>query len=48
MASFSEWFKNLFSRKKKKEQEEWDKLYSDTTLKADNLSLEPEKDPWRT
>lgn len=40
-----EFFKSAFSRKKK--QEEWDARFTDTT-RADNLPLDPAKDPWRT
>ena len=41
-----QWLKKIFSRKQK--QQEWDNLYNDTTLKADNLPLDPKNDPWRT
>lgn len=44
--SFFQWLKNAFSRKKK--QQEWDNLHNTTNQKADNLSLDPKNDPWRT
>lgn len=47
MQSLFEALTSIFSRKKR--QDEWDARFDNQPhRRADNLPLEPEKDPWRT
>jgi len=44
--TFWQWLKQALTRKKK--QKEWDAMWDNGNQKADNLSLDPKNDPWRT